>query len=163
MTVNHRTINTKTELRHDATRISRRTWLGLWACELAAGKVAAANPVTFQVIVHPSAEVDGLSLRFIADAFLKKRTLWPNGLTIHPVDLRPSSEVRAQFSEVVLRRPVAAVRSYWQQNIFSGRDLPPPELESDAAVLTYVQTHEGAIGYLSGGTPLQGVRKVELR
>ena len=46
---------------------------------------------------------------------------------IRPVDLRPNAATRRLFSERMLRRSVAAVRSYWQQRIFSGRGVPPPE------------------------------------
>jgi len=61
-----------------------------------------------------------------------------DGETALPVDLRSDSSVRRKFSESVLKRSVAAIRSYWQQRIFSGREVPPPELDSDAAVLRYV-------------------------
>jgi hypothetical protein len=52
------------------------------------------------------------------------------------------------------------VRSYWQQLIFSGRDVPPPELDSDADVVKYVSKHAGAIGYVSGNGDLAGVKVV---
>ena len=37
---------------------------------------------------------------------------------------------------------------YWQQRIFSGRDVPPPEFELDREVVEYVLKHAGAIGYV---------------
>ena len=62
----------------------------------------------------------------------------------------------------VLRRSVAAVRSYWQQRIFSGRGVPPPELDDDAAVVRYVLKYPGAIGYVTEGTPLEGAKVVTI-
>jgi ABC-type phosphate transport system substrate-binding protein len=86
---------------------------------------------------------------FVSDAFFKKVSRWPSGERLHPVDLRFGSATRAAFSEAILRRSAAAVRSYWQQRIFTGRGVPPPEVESDAEVLRYVSEHRGGIGYIS--------------
>jgi hypothetical protein len=93
-------------------------------------------------------------------AFFKRATRWSDGQVIRPVDLRPDSPVRREFTNRVLKRSVMAVRSYWQQRIFSGRELPPPELESDAAVLRFVQSSPGAIGYVSATTKLSEVKLI---
>jgi ABC-type phosphate transport system substrate-binding protein len=106
----------------------------------------------YRVITYPKNATGNIDRAFVADAFLKKTTRWRDGEVIRPVDLPSDSLTRRRFSEEVLSRSVAAVRSYWQQLIFSGRDLPPPELESEAAVVQYVLTHPGAVGYVSGAT-----------
>jgi len=120
----------------------------------------ADEPAEFRVIVHPKSSLRSARKGVLADAFLKKVTRWDDGEPIRPVDLRADSRVRRRFSEVVLRRSVGAVRSYWQQRIFSGRDVPPPELESDESVIAFVAKYEGAIGYVSGGAKLVGVREL---
>jgi hypothetical protein len=91
---------------------------------------------------------------------LKKSTRWPGGEPIRPVDLGTESPTRRRFSEEVLSRSVVAVKSYWQQMIFSGRAVPPPELESDEEVMRYVGKYPGAIGYISGATEPAGVKVV---
>jgi ABC-type phosphate transport system substrate-binding protein len=116
----------------------------------------------FRLIVHRSNPVTELERRFVEDVFLKKIKSWHNGDAVRPVDLEPNSPVRRRFTEVVLRRPLAAVRAYWQQRIFSGRDVPPPELDNDQQVLRYVARYPGAIGYVSGGARLDGVKAVDL-
>jgi hypothetical protein len=118
------------------------------------GILAAAPAPSYRVIVHPRNELTSANHRFLAEAFLKKTTRWPSGETIRPVDLAADSSVRARFSEEVLDRSIGAVKSYWQQLIFAGRDVPPPELESDEAVVRYVLRNPGAIGYVSGSAGL---------
>jgi ABC-type phosphate transport system substrate-binding protein len=120
----------------------------------AESQTRAAPTAPFVVIVHRSNALRTASRTFVADAFLKRTTRWPDGETIRPVDQRNASAVRARFTESVLRRPIAAVRSYWQQVIFTGRGVPPPELDDDREVLRYVSTHVGAIGYVSGSVDL---------
>ncbi len=124
--------------------------------------VSAEGAPPFVVVVHPQNPYLNLDRGFVADAFLKKATRWPNGDVIKPVDLPSSSAPRAPFSQSVLKRSVASVKSYWQQMIFSGRDVPPPELANDDLVLKYVSTHVDAIGYVSGDAKLGDARVVTL-
>jgi ABC-type phosphate transport system substrate-binding protein len=125
--------------------------------------VAHAEPApALRVIVNAKSTEAKLDRRFVADAFLKKRTRWGDDTAILPVDLGQKSAVRDRFSHDVLDRDVAAVRRYWAQLVFSGRGVPPPELGSDAEVVKYVAAHAGAIGYVAGDTALAGVKAVEI-
>jgi ABC-type phosphate transport system substrate-binding protein len=118
----------------------------------------------YQVIVHPGNRVTSVDRKFLEDAFLKKITRWPDDdVVIRPVDLAPGSAARRAFSEGVLNRSVEAVKGYWQQRIFSGRDVPPPELDSDEEVVRYVLKYEGAVGYISGGANPGGSKVVGVR
>jgi ABC-type phosphate transport system substrate-binding protein len=148
---------------------SRRRGLALVGLGLAAAvlpnatRVARANEaVDFRVIVHPTNPLRAVARAYLADAFLKKVTRWGGGEAIRAVDLRADNPVRRRFSERVLRRSVGAVRSYWQQRIFSGRDVPPPELESDDSVVAFVAKYPGALGYVSGATKLANVRELAI-
>jgi hypothetical protein len=127
------------------------------------GVAVAAAPAGFHLVAHPQNPAASLEREFLADAFLKKAIRWPSGDTIQPVDLRADAPARARFTEQVLRRSIAAVRSYWQQRIFTGRGVPPPELESDAAVIQYVQTHPGAVGYVSDRADVGAVKIIAVR
>jgi ABC-type phosphate transport system substrate-binding protein len=129
------------------------------------GSVGASDPPpppAFHVVVHPKNPSATLEQTFLQDAFLKKVTRWPGGRPIHPADLPAASTVRERFSQRVLRRSVGAVRAYWQQKIFGGHDVPPPELANDEAVVAHVLKTEGAIGYVSGSANLKGVRAVRV-
>ena len=138
----------------------RRTFLLV----LAFTPLARADaPPPFVVIVHPQNPYTSLDRGFLTDAFLKKVTRWPNGDVIKPVDLGGDSPVREKFSNEVLKRSVSAVKSYWQQIIFSGRDVPPPELASEDEVVKYVLGHPTAIGYVGGATRLGDARPITIR
>src|SRR5262245_8007662 len=97
---------------------------------LLAEEAPHASP-DFLVIINAQNPNERLERRFLADVFFKKVTRWPNDDMILPVDLKPDSRARRGFSETVLNRSIQGVKSYWQQLIFSGRDVPPPELTSD--------------------------------
>lgn len=136
-----------------------------WLLALVVPQARADNrkEAAFVIIVNRANPRDELSAELVAEAFLKKTTRWSNGESMRPVDLPADSGVRRRFSEGVLKRSVAAVRSYWQQRIFTGRDVPPPELESEEAVVRYVAKYPGAIGYVAGSVPVDGVKVVLVR
>lgn len=123
----------------------------------------APEVAEFRVVVNARSALSSVPRDFLADAFLKKVTRWDDGEPIRPCDLRPDSTVRRAFSKTILRRAIAAIRSYWQQRIFSGRDVPPPELDSDAAVLGYVAKNRGAVGYVSMSASLgDGIKVIRV-
>jgi hypothetical protein len=117
----------------------------------------------FRVVVHPANPESFASRELVSDAFLKKVSRWPNGEQIRPVDLTLGSAVRETFSQNVLRRTAAAVRNYWQQRIFTGRGVPPPEVASDADVIRYVREHAGGIGYVSAAADPATVKVLPIR
>jgi hypothetical protein len=124
---------------------------------------AEAHAPAYRLIVNSSNPTTVVSRQFLAEAFLKKTTGWPDGGLIRPTDLAPASPVRRQFSEEVLHRSVEEVKGYWQQRIFSGRDVPPPEFDSDDDAIKYVLKYDGAIGYVAGGTDLKGTKVLSVQ
>jgi ABC-type phosphate transport system substrate-binding protein len=114
----------------------------------------------FRVIVNSKNTLSSVERTFLQDAFLKKSTRWPNDTVIRPVDLVSSSSVRSKFSSDVIGRSVAAVKAYWQQRIFAGRDVPPIEVENDARVVEFVKRYEGAVGYVSAAASLDGAKEI---
>jgi hypothetical protein len=122
-----------------------------------------APATVYRVIFNPRNPASSVDRRFLADAFLKKVTRWGDGEVIRPVDLTAESYVRQRFSEEVLKRSLLAVKSYWQQLVFSGRNVPPPELGSEAEVVRYVLKHKGALGYVSGDVSLDGAKVLSVR
>ncbi|MGC4089624.1 MAG: hypothetical protein QM756_17400 [Polyangiaceae bacterium] len=126
-------------------------------------RLQAQGVAEFRLIVHPSNPIVSVPRDFVAALFLKKTTRWSDGSLVRPVDLRHDSATRRSFSANVLRRSVPSMRSYWQQRIFSGRDVPPPELESDADVVAYVLKNPGAIGYVSQTANVGPAKSLALR
>lgn len=117
----------------------------------------------FQIVVNPDVSVALIDRKFLEDAFLKKVTRWPDGTPMRPADLTAGSPVRKHFSEEILNRSVEAVRNYWQQKIFSGRDVPPPELDSDDEAVAYVLKHDGGIAYVSPAMKVSGAKVIRWR
>lgn len=124
---------------------------------------SAQTPTTsFRVIVHPGTGVSALTRAEVSDLLLKKQTRWADGSAVKPVDLSSGSATREAFSLAVHGRTVDRVKNYWQRRIFSGRDVPPPELDTSQAVADFVRDNAGSIGYVGDDVDVSGARVVSL-
>ena len=126
---------------------------------LPAGRLHAQ---AFKVIVNTANPVSSLTKAEASKLFLKKNSKWDHGAQVQPVELPGSSSVRGRFTQDIHNKKPAAISAYWQKLIFSGRATPPPEKGSDAEVVAYVQANPGAIGYVSSGASVGGVKVVEI-
>jgi ABC-type phosphate transport system substrate-binding protein len=128
-----------------------------------AALVLAAAPATaraqdYVVVVNAASAVSSIGKDELSNVFLKK------GGKLAPVDQQKAAKVRDAFSRAVHGRPASAVATYWQQQIFAGKDVPPPEKGSDADVIAYVKSTPNGIGYVAAGTELgAGVKAVTVQ
>jgi ABC-type phosphate transport system substrate-binding protein len=133
--------------------------LGLDALETS----VSAGGERYQVIVHPGNPVTSIDERFLRNAYLRKEIEWSDGQAILPVDLVTRYSVRDQFTHHVLKKTAAQLKSYWNQRLFSGKGVPPPEADVSADVIAYVLANPGAVGYLPADLDPGGAKVVEVR
>jgi len=124
-----------------------------------AASVVVAHPARAQdkdyiVIVNSFNPFVTIRAEDLSHLFLKKAQTWANGQAAMPVDQREDSPLRRRFTARVLNKDSMSLKSYWQQMVFSGKAVPPPALDSDAAVLEFVRRNPYAVGYVSAATPL---------
>lgn len=122
----------------------------------------SAKSTGYKIIVNPKTDVTSLSKREVSRLFLKKVKTWDDDIAVSPVDLPSNETARQTFSRDIHGKSVSAVKAYWQQRVFSGRDVPPPEKDSDASVIAFVRNNPGAIGYVSENADLRGVKVVNV-
>ena len=139
--------------------------LALAALALVPAPEAAAPG--YKVVVASANPVTAIDRGELAKVFLRNVTRWKDGREIAPVDQSGRSEVRTEFTKDVLEKAgmsrISAVESYWQQQIYSGRGVPPPVKASDAEVVAFVVANPGAIGYVSAAADTTGVKVVDVR
>jgi ABC-type phosphate transport system substrate-binding protein len=124
----------------------------------------AAQSKDFTIIVNASNPVASLPRDDVAKLFLKKTVTWSSGQAVAPVELPATAKARVDFARDVLNKSVGQVKSYWQQQIFSGRDVPPPEKQTENDVVAFVRSNPGAIGYVSKGVDIgRGVKPLAVQ
>jgi ABC-type phosphate transport system substrate-binding protein len=128
----------------------------------AASTPAVSAEAPYRVIVHPQVKGSQIARASLSSIFLKQAAKWGDGLAVLPVDQSVRSPVRRSFSSDVLQQGIVEIQVYWQRRMSSGA-TPPPVKASDEEVLLFVASTPGAIGYVSGATPLpDSVKTIEI-
>ncbi|MEM9555170.1 MAG: hypothetical protein AAGC60_13020 [Acidobacteriota bacterium] len=126
------------------------------------GPSAFGQSPGYRVIVNSSNPADQISKDLLSSYLLKKKSRWDHGITVEPADLDSQSQTRVALSEDVHGRSVASIKNYWQRQIFSGRNVPPPEVSSDSEMVAFVSSNPGGIGYVSASASLSGVKSIRV-
>jgi len=120
-----------------------------------------AQAKSYKIIVNPSNPVSSISREEVSRIFLKKTTKFSDGRGASPLDLPANSPTRESFSKDIHGKSSSAVDAYWQQLIFSGRDIPPAQ-KSESGVLEFVRSNGNAIGYVPSGADTAGVKVISV-
>jgi ABC-type phosphate transport system substrate-binding protein len=113
------------------------------------------------IIANPKVPLDGISIEDLTLDYLIQKNSWSNGVAIVPINREPSSPSRAFFCEQLFNRSANDMTEYWDRLRFMGK-FPPQVQTSDQAVLAFVRSVPGAIGYVDDDFKVSGV-KVLLR
>ncbi|NCP66257.1 MAG: phosphate ABC transporter substrate-binding protein [Paraglaciecola sp.] len=113
------------------------------------------------VIVHPSnaATIDSTQVQRI---FLGKEKKFADGNEATPINTVASNASREQFDTKILERSSSQVAAYWSKLVFTGKGIPPKELENDAAVIATVAADASAIGYVDSAAVTGAVKVITL-
>ena len=103
------------------------------------------------IIANPDVPVASLASEELARMYLGKVSRWQNGTTVVPVMLK-TGPVQEEFVEDYLSRPVHRFVTYWRQMVFTGKGVPPRSFTDQAALVEFVATTPGAVGYAPPGT-----------
>ena len=130
------------------------------ALGIRAAQSGAQDASAYKVIVNPANATTQVSRLKVGEMFLKKAARWPDGAPVMPVEPSAKTPIRQRFTLEIYGKQVIAISAYWQQMIFGGKAIPPPEKSSDVDVVAYVRDTPGAIGYVWAGADTSGVRVV---
>lgn len=137
-----------------------RVWVaGLFVLPLLGTAVPfAQGPPPFVVIVNKSNPITSLPVTELQRVFRKQTRMWRHGESMVPVDWDATSEVRQEFSRLIMGRSVREMADFWiQQSITQG--LAPPSTQKSArAILRFVASVPGAISYVPRGEADESVK-----
>ncbi len=115
---------------------------------LAAGQQAWAAQVQIAVITAPAEPHLSFDRDTLRNVYLKRIFVDAEGTKLTPVNLPPGTPVRDAFSRTVVRMSDERMQDYWDKQYFQGVS-PPYVLGSDEAVVRFVATTPGAVGYVA--------------
>ena len=120
-----------------------------------AGTVSAQDYAVVVAQRSPIAVEDAAKIR---EFFLKKRS-FDHQTKVIPVNLIGDERVRIEFEARVLRMDRAAINRYWITSHFQGVS-PPATQASLQSIKRFIQTVNGAIGYLPKEMVDEGLKDI---
>jgi hypothetical protein len=129
----------------------------LWSC-LSVDALAA----DIRVIANPSVKVSAISRADLKNVYLETRTLLADGSHVEPVLLK-SGALYLAFVRQYVGKSGTALEIYYRSLVFTGKAMMPKALGSEEQVVEYIAKTEGAVGYVSAGVALTGVKVLDVR
>ncbi len=102
----------------------------------------------FVVVAAPGTTDRKLTREEVARIFLRRQNFWHDGGRATPVNLPVTHPLRRQFSQAILGETPEAFEDYWRDLYFHGV-VPPHVLASEEAVVLFVASTPGSVGYVS--------------
>jgi hypothetical protein len=102
---------------------------------------------TIAVIMARDSTEATLSFKELKNIFRRKTLVNPSGQRWIPLNLKAEHFLRLAFSQKLFEQPPEAMETYWNEQYFQGI-MPPYIVDSEEAMLRFVATTKGAIGYV---------------
>ena len=122
----------------------------LWIIVVSMPVFSYAEESMLYIITNEKNTVQSLSKHEIRNIFLGEIKSFPNGKSVSPVFHVKGSVSREVFMREIVRKNERKWRSHWARLLFTGRGLPPVELENTDEVVNMVSHKQDSIGYFVG-------------
>ena len=122
--------------------------------------IASAQEVV--VIVNTGVKATAASSDDIRSVFTGDKSSLGDGSHVTPVTLK-SGAAHEMFLKNYVGKSDAAYRTVWRSLVFTGQGAMPKSFDSESAVVEYVASTPGAIGYVSKGTEHDKVKTLAIK
>ncbi len=115
-----------------------------------------------KVIANPSVSANVVSADELRSVYLQESTSLADGSHVQPVLIK-SGPAHEAFLKDVIDKTDSALQTYYRSLVFTGKGKIPRMLSSDSEMVAYVARTKGAIGYVSSGTEVTGVKTLQVK
>jgi hypothetical protein len=99
------------------------------------------------VVTGLQVDIKDITMKKVENIFLKKTLVNAQGTRWIPLNLNPDHPIRQMFSQTVFKKRPEDLESYWNDQYFQGIS-PPYVVNSEEAMLRFIASTSGAIGYI---------------
>jgi len=134
--------------------------IGLVSLGLALGLGFSAVSADVVAVVSSKSPITTLSKSQLMDIFLGKRTSFPDGRSVVPIDQTEGSAVRDEFYSRIAGMSPAQVKAFWAKIIFTGRGQPPKTVATSLEAKKLLDANPNTISYIDQSLVDSSVRVV---
>ncbi len=121
--------------------------------------VALASGVV--LIANSGVGEDSLSQKDVQAIFLNKKKSLANGKV--KIAVQKNAVVHEAFLKTYVKKSPSQFKSYYKKLIFTGKGKAPKSVADDNAMLAFVASTPGALGYVSEGSALDQVKVIKIQ
>ena len=114
------------------------------------------------IVCNKSVSETSLTKKELRQIFLGKRVKWSDGTNIRFVTL-DNPDIHNEFLKKYLQKDGSQWNIYWKRMIFTGRGMPPKQLDSPDMMNEYISNTTGAIGYIDSKDKAIYVKTIEVK
>ncbi len=109
--------------------------------------IPIASQAGVVVIGNKSISIDSITTKQAKKLWLGKLKKL-GGIKITVVDQTTSNPAFEIFYTSVVKKTPSQLKIYWAKVSFTGKAFPPKQLKDDAAIIKWVASNPGALGYI---------------
>lgn len=110
------------------------------------------------VIVNSGNSESDVSLGELKSIYFGENKKWGNGSKIVLVDQKSNKELCEKFYKTTTGKSPSALKEIWIKKMLTGEMSPPKAFDSDQAVIKFVASNEGAIGFIDSQSATGSVK-----
>ena len=114
------------------------------------------------IIVNSSVKISEISKADLRDLFTGASSTYKNGARAVVVNLK-GGPVRDTFLKNFVGKSDAAYSAAWRVIVFSGQGMMPKSFPTEEALVEYVASVPGAIGYVGEATEHENVKSLTVK
>ena len=121
----------------------------------------SATDIVF--IANKNVGADTLTQTDIKNIFLGVMRKWPDQKKINFAVLNINSQdvaVHETFTKKYTHKTTGQFQRYWRNQLFTGNQKMPPICRNEKEMIRFVESQDGAIGYVSSSAPIQNVKVI---
>ncbi|MCD4820192.1 MAG: hypothetical protein K8S23_16035 [Candidatus Cloacimonetes bacterium] len=118
-------------------------------------QTAFAEP-SVTIIANISVQENSISAKNLKKIYLGKKTTWEDKSKIFFV-ICEDTELHKSFLKIIKKTP-SQFSNHWKKQIFTGKGKAPLKFETKEALIEYIATTDGAIGYILGSCEADNVK-----
>jgi ABC-type phosphate transport system substrate-binding protein len=113
------------------------------------GSPVAADEIVIAVIGNPGSPIKFLSPSQVMSLYTGRQDSAFDTFAAIPLDQPNGSDLRRAFYQSVTGQSETQINAFWARLAFSGRALPPRQMNDSAAIVKRVASDIHAIGYVA--------------
>lgn len=121
------------------------------------GLISSSLAADVVVIANKGVDAGGFTDQDIKNIFLGKKTKWANNEKITFIIQKGTDDHKA-FLKKYVGRTESQFRSFWKKMVFTGKGKAPKSAGDSSAIIDFVSSTEGAVGYISSGVSADKVK-----